>query len=820
LGAVLQRQDRGLGRRQVDHIEDVVGGVASCPSCTSEFLEATVPARGKETALHPDASDEVAELMLHVHLQEGTLDSHAVLAAPGVLVGDVTGATCAATRRGEKVCQHMLADASAGAGGDVGGTTGLTMHAADSGGPSSPTVLGGSQGSHTPLQASPRRVFERPVNSIGKGNLWMEYSDAGTGDFRPPSFLVVYANGSSITPLKYKSHRILPGKEKLQGFLPSIRCRGADDATTLVVTMADQLCGLEVDLHYVCMHHHDVITRHAVFRNVGSCSTCHEDFFGVQVLELAHSMTLDLDTSNTGHYLTKLSGSWARERYVCESQLVQGTHTFESCKGVSSHEHQPFLALSTAPARENEGEVIGFVLAYSGNFLAQVHVNRMGGARVNLGINSANFQWNLHPNEEGFCTPEAILARSGAGLGGLSRTFHRLFLECLIPAHPWAETCISADSDGTGQAHHPGPCCSSGSQCDDVSPIDNSNANANASSNVNASAKANGGNRFIPALLVNTWEAKYFQIDHESCLELGRLGASIGMNTLVIDDGWFGTRNSTKCSIGDWVVNAIKFPFGLDGLARELNCIGMKLGIWIEPEMLSINSDLFRRCPHWALGVKEGFMTVGRDQLVLDLSNPEVREHIFETMSAFLSSNPGIEYIKWDMNRPLTEVFSQGCFERGRQCRSKNSNSSTPNTDRATCSETFASSSGSCSSAGDTGANSIDCRKVSQSETLHRCVLGLYELQTRILEAFPYILLENCASGGGRFDPGMLYFSPQIWCSDNTDAIARMKIQYGTSLLYPARCIGAHISAVPNHITGNTTRLRTRGLLAMCGTFG
>lgn len=773
----MQRQGERLRYSQVEHIEEVVKGVTSCPACTSEFLEADDPTRNTNFA--PHGAGEVPMLM-HVHVQEGQPESHAALAALDLPVSEPATLAPAANERIDQLCSSLESDSNAagiGIGLLEGDQDAEHAEVADTLDP-------------TEHESSSGQTFERPVNSIGKGNLWMEYSDAGTGDFRPPSFLVVYSNGSSITPLKYKSHRIFPGKEKLQGFLPSIRCRGDHDATSLVITMADQLCGLEVDLHYVCMHDYDAITRHAVFRNVGSCATCHMDFSGIQVLEMAHSMTIDLDTSNTGYFLTKLSGSWARERYVCESRLVQGTHTFDSAKGVSSHEHQPFVALSTCPPQENEGEVLGFVLAYSGNFLAQVHVNEMGGVRVNLGINSANFQWNLYPHEDGFCTPEAILVRSGAGLGGMSRTLHRLFLHCLIPPHPWTESCISSSSSCSSCSG-----CAAGSECKVATPT-----------------VPPGGmvtNKCIPALLVNTWEAKYFQIDHESCLELGRLGASIGMNTLVVDDGWFGSRNSTECSIGDWVVNAIKFPFGLDGLARDLNNMGMKLGIWIEPEMLSLNSDLFRRCPHWALGVKEGFMTIGRDQLVLDLSNPEVREHIFATMSEFLTSNPKIEYIKWDMNRPLTEVFSQGCFERGRQCRSRN------NSDQ---------SAPSCSSVDISGSSeavdSVECRKVSQSETLHRCVLGLYELQTRILEAFPYILLENCASGGGRFDPGMLYFSPQIWCSDNTDAIARIKIQYGTSMLYPARCIGAHISAVPNHITGNTTRLRTRGLLAMCGTFG
>lgn len=563
---------------------------------------------------------------------------------------------------------------------------------------------------HTRSRAnsSTMRNFDRKVGDLGKGVLSMEYSDYGTGDFRTPSFVVSSGNGGHICPLKYKLHYIQGGKTALPDSLPGVRVVSPKDATTLIVTMEDTISGIEVDLIYICLHDYDAITRRVVFRNVSQSDQLS--------LYRMCSLTLDIEVAHKPFYLTQLAGSWARERMVVESELSQGTKSFGSLRGVSSHQHNPFAIITAGEPNEEEGEAKGFTLLYSGNFLFEASVDDMGRLRVNMGIHPLGFKWDLNPNDT-FNTPEALLVR-GTGIGGMSRTLHRIILDKLI-LPSWA------DADPTA-----------------------------------------------PPILLNSWEAKYFNVNHAGIVDMARQAVSIGADLLVLDDGWFGFRNDDSTSLGDWVPNLIKFPHGLDGLAREINHYGIKFGIWVEPEMVSESSDLYRKHPDWCLHVPGRPKQIGRNQMVLDLSRPEVRDYLFDQLAALLDS-ANIEYVKWDMNRPLTEVYSQ-----------------------------------------------MNNGNVEQGETSHRFVLGVYDLQARIMTNFPHILLENCASGGGRFDLGMLYFSPQIWCSDNTDALTRMRIQYGTSFSFPARCIGAHVSCIPNHITGNYTRARTRGYMAMCGTFG
>eukprot|EP01039_Chlorochromonas_danica_P002520 gene2520-2760_t len=563
-----------------------------------------------------------------------------------------------------------------------------------------------------------RQTFERQLGKIGKGTLCVEYTDYGTGDFRTPSFMVVdNYNGSAISPLRYRSHKIYEGKLPMPEPMPAIRCQNDSEASTLVVTMGDQHSKLEVDLIYVVMHDYDVITRRAVFRNMHDSTKDgrSNNKERSKVIQKASSATLDFELSATAFYMTQMSGSWARENYLVETQLNQGMHSFGSTRGVSSHQHNPFAVITEGPPSETTGETKGFSLVYSGNFLYEAEINEMGRLRLNMGIHPMGLQWYL---KEGgvFHTPEAVLVRSSEGLGGMSRMLHKIVLDRLIPKH-WSHE--------------------------------------------------------NPPILLNTWEGKYFHVNHENVIEMARQACKLGMDMIVLDDGWFGQRNNDRSSLGDWIVNLEKFPLGLKGLVEEINAMGLKFGLWFEPEMVSEQSVLYAAHPDWAFQIPGRPRQLGRNQMVLDISRQDVRDHLFQALSAVLLS-ANIEYIKWDMNRPLTEVYS-------------------------------------------IVAGSGD---VWQAEISHRFVLGTYDLQNRIAKAFPHILFENCASGGGRFDLGMLYFSPQIWCSDNTDALVRMRIQYGTSLAYPARCIGAHVSIVPNHVTGNTTRLRTRGFVAMCGTFG
>ena len=403
-----------------------------------------------------------------------------------------------------------------------------------------------------------------------------------------------------------------------------------------------------------------------------------------------------------------------------ETKLAHGMQTFGSARGVSSHQQNPFAVITAGPPSENDGEVKAFSLVYSGNFIVEAELSEMGRLRFNMGINPMGFLWHMHLGEC-FNSPEVLMVRSSEGLGGISRELHRITLDKVIPPN-WSDS--------------------------------------------------------KPPIILNSWEAKYFDVTHDNIVQMALDMLKINADLLVLDDGWFGNRNDDTSSLGDWEPNLTKFPFGMKKLAEDINGYGVKFGLWVEPEMVSTKSDLYREHPDWCLHVPGLAKQIGRNQLVLDLSRHEVREYLHTCLHKLLAS-ANIVYVKWDMNRPLTEVFSQR------------------------------------------GLSSVDGNsQVWQSETSHRFVLGMYELMTRLRSAFPHVLFEHCASGGGRFDLGMLYFSPQIWTSDNTDAIARMRIQYGTSLAYPARCIGAHVSEIPNHITGNTTRAKTRAMVAMCGTFG
>lgn len=545
---------------------------------------------------------------------------------------------------------------------------------------------------------------------LGKSSKLLEFSDVGTGDFREPSFKVRYDDGSTVSPLIYLKHRIYKGKAGMKNYMPSLYVESPDEATTLVVEMVDPVTELRVNLYYTVYHHYDVIARRAVVEN-----------YGDKPVKLTHlaSATVDFDTE-AKFYMTQLSGGWARERQVVTRKLDDGLTVVKSGRGASSHQFNPFIVIS--PDREPEekhGDCYAFCLVYSGNFLAAAEVTEYGRLRVNLGINPEGFTWALpargmDAEVSSFESPELVMSYSNEGLGGMSRSLHRIFRERLAP-RMWRYK--------------------------------------------------------VPPVLLNTWEALYFDITHEDVVDIARKAATCGIELLVLDDGWFGKRNNTYSGLGDWTPNMKKLPHGLEGLAREVNELGMKFGIWVEPEMVSMDSDLYRAHPDWCLHVPSRARTVGRNQLVLDFSRQCVRDNIFEQLRVMLAS-ANIAYVKWDMNRHLTEVFSQD-WDRNRQ-----------------------------------------------GEIAHRYMMGVYEVFARITSAFPTVLFESCSGGGGRFDAGMLFFAPQIWASDNTDALSRVQIQYGTSLAYPASAMGAHVSTVPNHQTLRSTTVKTRSLIAMSGTFG
>lgn len=528
----------------------------------------------------------------------------------------------------------------------------------------------------------------------------MEYSTHGIGDFRESCLSVKTSKGHSACSLAYVDHTIYKGKKTLEG-LPATFGKD-NECTTLELICRDKLLQLEVVLSYTVFENLDVITRSTKITNKHT-----------ENITLTKALSVCLDMDNKDFELLTLHGSWARERHMQRRRVGYGKQGTSSIRGESSHQDHPFMALLTADATEDRGEVYGFHFVYSGNFMAQVECNQFDTVRAVMGIEPTDFSWQLE-EQASFTTPEVVMVYSAEGLGKMSRTLHDLYRNHLIR----------------------------GIYKDKKRPI-----------------------------LINNWEATYFDFDTDKLLAIAREASALGIEMLVMDDGWFGTRSSDNCALGDWQVNEEKIKGGLKYLVDEVNKLGMAFGIWFEPEMISPDSDLYRVHPDWAIAVPNREGTLCRNQYVLDLSRKEVRDYVYECLRKVLSS-ANITYVKWDMNRPLTNI----------------------------------------------GSYYLEANQ--QGELYHRYVLGVYELQQRLIDEFPELLLENCSGGGARFDPGMLYYSPQIWCSDDTDAIERLKIQEGTALIYPLSAIGAHVSDCPNHTVGRTTPFETRGYVALLGTFG
>lgn len=434
---------------------------------------------------------------------------------------------------------------------------------------------------------------------------------------------------------------------------------------------------------------------------------------GTESIKLLSAMSLCVDFRDADFDILHLHGAHVRERMVARQPLRPGIQSIESTRGASSHQHNPFLALLRKDANEDSGEVYAFNFVYSGNFLAQAEVDQINNTRVTLGINPFDFNWKLEPGE-GFQTPETVMVYSSEGLGDMSRTFHELYRTRLVR----------------------------GTFRDKERPI-----------------------------LVNNWEATYFDFNAKKIVDIAKVGREIGIELFVLDDGWFGKRNDDTTSLGDWFVDREKLPEGLDDLANKVRDMEMEFGLWFEPEMISVDSDLYREHPDWCLHVPGRTRSESRNQLILDFSRDDVCEEISKRVCDILASVP-ISYVKWDMNRHMTEI----------------------------------------------GSAALPPER--QRETAHRYMLGLYKVMEQITSSFPNVLFESCSGGGGRFDPGMLYYMPQVWTSDNTDAISRLKIQYGTSLVYPIVTMGSHVSAVPNHQVNRITSLEMRGDVAMSGNLG
>ena len=434
---------------------------------------------------------------------------------------------------------------------------------------------------------------------------------------------------------------------------------------------------------------------------------------GQGTVKVRQAASLCLDFRRGDLDLVTFDGRHVMERCPNRAPLVPGVRSVGSVRGTSSHQHNPFVILCDHDATEDHGLCYAACLLYSGNFEAAVERAQFEDTRLVMGIHPYHFCWTLAPGQD-FTTPEAALCCSREGFSVLTHRLHRAIRERLI-RNPWKD---------------------------------------------------------MPRrVLINNWEATMFGFDADRLIQIAGSAAPMGIGLFIMDDGWFGARNSDTAGLGDWTVNTEKLPGGLESLVPRVKALGMDFGIWIEPEMVNEDSELFRAHPDWALQIPGQSTVRGRMQLVLDFSRREVRDHVYGQLKAMLSS-ADISYVKWDMNRSLATVWSAALPPER------------------------------------------------QGEVYHRYVLGVYDMLERMRQDFPHILIEGCSGGGGRFDAGMLYYTPQIWCSDNTDAIDRLRIQYGTSFCYPVSTMGAHVSAVPNAQTGRSVPIETRGVVAMSGTFG
>lgn len=423
-------------------------------------------------------------------------------------------------------------------------------------------------------------------------------------------------------------------------------------------------------------------------------------------IEIDSAYSANLDIAKGNYDLIYFSGGWGREREVCRSEIQQGAKIdISNARGGSGHTLNPFIMVSEHNADEDKGNVYGFSLIYSGNHSSMIECDQYGNIRVQQGINPFMFKWTLEKGES-FVTPQCVMCYSENGIGGLSRELNDVYRTNLCRSK-WA------DKDR---------------------PI-----------------------------LINNWEATYFDFDEDKLLSIAKRAKEAGVELFVLDDGWFGTRNDDFSGLGDWTVNYDKLPSGIDGLAKKINDIGLKFGLWFEPEMVNPDSDLYRAHPDWAISVPNRISSLSRNQLILDLSRDDVCDYIITAVSDVLKS-ANIEYVKWDMNRPMTDMPYEGYN--------------------------------------------------------HKYTLGFYKIMDAITGAFPNILFEGCSGGGGRFDAGVLAYIPQIWTSDNSDAAARLKIQYATSMGYPVSAISAHVTAVPNHQNGRITSLKMRADTAYAGVFG
>ena len=473
----------------------------------------------------------------------------------------------------------------------------------------------------------------------------------------------------------------------------------------------EQVETLEVDL-YDQLTEVTVTLTYSLFEEANFLARSALIQTGQQAIQLEKALSLTLDLPHKDFTIHSLTGRYGYEKEWTRTPLTQGRYSVGSIRGASSHSRTPFIALADPATTEDQGDIYSAQLVYSGNFTAFVETTAIQTSRLGIGLNDEHFSWHLEAHSQ-FQTPEALLSFTDQGFTGLTR-----------------------DNQGFARQH-----LARGKWAQKERPI-----------------------------LINNWEATYFHFTEDKILELAQSAKEAGIELFVLDDGWFGKRNSDTCSLGDWVENRDKLPSGLAGLGKKINDLGLAFGLWFEPEMVSEDSDLYRAHPDWTIQISGRGHTYSREQLVLDLSKQEVCDYLIEAVSAVLESAP-ISYVKWDMNRNITNIPEHQANHE-------------------------------------------------KHEFYHRYILGLYQVLEELNRRFPDILFESCAGGGGRNDLGMLYYMSQAWASDNTDAIGRLSIQEGTGLIFPAISVGSHVSAVPNHQTGRVTPLATRGHVAMLGNLG
>ncbi|KAK9233816.1 Melibiase-domain-containing protein [Lipomyces kononenkoae] len=550
-------------------------------------------------------------------------------------------------------------------------------------------------------------VTEDPVEITGSnGGGWStqvhirrEFPDLGRGDFRSPAVSIKHSRGYTLSDLKYKSHTVVSGKPDLPN-LPSTFGRD-DEVSTLLIHLWDNTSSVAADLSYSIFPQHDAIVRSVKITNKGSSA--------ISVEKLS---SFSVDFPHEDYEMLQLHGEWTRECTRTRRKIDYGLQGFGSNTGYSSHNHNPFLSLVSPTTTETQGDAWGFSLVYTGSFQIEVEKSPQGLMRTLIGMNPCQLSWPLKPGDS-LVSPECVSVFSSAGIGDMSRKFHRLYRQNLI--------------------------------------------------------KSMFVNEPRPALL-NSWEGLYYNFDENTIYKLAQESAKLGVKLFVLDDGWFGDKHprvDDHAGLGDWVVNPKRFPKGLKPLAEKVTKLQaansdktLKFGLWFEPEMINKNSTLYEEHPEWVLHAGEYPRSECRQQLVLDAALPEVQEFIITSVANILETVP-VSYVKWDNNRGIHE-------------------SPTP-------------------------------------DNYHAYMLGMYHVFEELTSRFPDVLWEGCAAGGGRFDAGILQYFPQVWTSDNTDALDRIHIQFGTSLVYPPSSMGAHVSAVPNEVTGRTTPIRFRAHVAMMG---